>query len=91
MAKNPYIDSLSGSKAMFMPSGWVESPWFDGALMEMPGYLHSVYVVGRISVQSNPVEVRYKVGAETGRCWGQRPARRVTNGQGLRGGLHRAG
>lgn len=62
MAKNPYIDSLSGSKAMFMPSGWVESPWFDGALMEMPKYLHSVYVVGENISASNPVEVWYKVG-----------------------------
>lgn len=60
---NPYIESLTTTaKARFMPCGWVESSWFDGALMEMPKYLHSVYVVGENISASNPVEVWYKVG-----------------------------
>lgn len=62
MAKNPYIESLTTpAKAMFMPSGWVETAWFDGALMEMPKYLHSIYIVGENISSKNPISVWYKI------------------------------
>ncbi|TXH48060.1 MAG: hypothetical protein E6Q97_25670 [Desulfurellales bacterium] len=63
MAKNPYIESLATpAKAMFLPSGWFESAWFDGALMEMQKYLHSIYVVGENIAAGTAVDVWYKVG-----------------------------
>ena len=74
MAKNPYIESLATpAKAMFMPSGWVETAWFDGALMEMPKYLHSIYIVGENISSNNPISVWYKILVGVGRNWERQP------------------
>jgi hypothetical protein len=46
LAQNPYTLLSSATTALFMPSGWVESSWFDGNLIEIKKDFESVYCTG---------------------------------------------